>query len=75
MKKKYRRYVQTFNPNIVRLLYGPGSTSGGGGGADFLHFFGSRLVLGSTQPPIKLVPGIPLRIKAAERRTSHPSSS
>ena len=31
----------------------PGSIPGVGGGGDFLHSFMSRLVLGSTQPPIK----------------------
>ena len=38
-------------------LDGPGSTPGIGGVEIFLHFFLSRLVLGSTQPPTQLVPG------------------
>ena len=38
-------------------LDGPGSIPGVGGVEIFLHSFGSRLVLGSTQPPIKWVPG------------------
>ena len=37
----------------------------------FLRSFVSRLVLESTQPPIKLVPAV----KAAECRTSHPLPS
>ena len=32
-----------------------------------------RLVLGSTQPPIKWAPGAFPGVKAAERRTSHPN--
>ena len=34
-------------------LDGPGSIPGVGGVEIFLHFFVSRLALGSTQPPIK----------------------
>ena len=34
-------------------LDGPGSIPGVGGMEIFLHFFMSRLVLGSTQPPLK----------------------
>ena len=37
----------------------------------FLQFFVSRLFLRSTQPPVKLVPGL----KMAEHRASHPTSS
>ena len=40
-------------------------------GGDFLHSFVSRLLLESTQPTIKWVP----KIKAAERRTIHPTFS
>ena len=56
-------------------LDGPGSIPGAGGMEIFLHSFVSRLVLGSTQPPIKSVPGNFSGVKAAERRTSHPTSS
>ena len=38
---------------------------------DFLHSFVSRLLLGSIQPAIECVPGV----KAAERRTRHPTIS
>ena len=34
-------------------LIGPGSIPDGGGGGDFLHSFVSKVVLGSTQPPLK----------------------
>ena len=42
---------------LVYGLDGPGSIPGVGGVRIFLLFFVSRLVLGSTQPSIKLVPG------------------
>ena len=56
---------------------GPGSIPGVGGVEIFLHFFVSRLVLGSIQLPVKWVDyrGLSPGIKAAERRTSHPTSS
>ena len=57
-------------------LDGPGSIPGVRGVEIFLHTFVSRLVLGSTQPPIKNeYRGISPGVKAAERRTSHPTSS
>ena len=56
-------------------LDGPGSIPGVGGVEIFLHSFVSRLALGPTQPPIKWVPGNFPEVKAAERRTSHPTSS
>ena len=52
-------------------LNGPGSFPSDGGVEIFLHFIVSRLVLGSTQPPVKWVPGV----KAVERRISHPTFS
>ena len=66
-------------------ICGPGSSSGkaldygldgyGVGGVEiFLQSFVSRLVLGCTQPPIKLVPGLSPEVKATECRTSHPTS-
>ena len=39
-------------------LDGSGSTPGDGGVEIFLHSFVSRLVLGTTQPPIKRVPDV-----------------
>ena len=51
-------------------LGGPGSIPGVGEVEIFLHTFVSRLVLGSTQPPIKWVPRAFPGIKAVERRTS-----
>ena len=55
-------------------LDGPGSIPGVGGVEISLRSFVSRLVLRSTQPPIKWVPGAFVGVKAAERRTSHPTS-
>ena len=46
-----------------------------GGVEIFLHSFVYRLVLVSTQPPIKWVSGDSPGVKAVERRTSHPTSS
>ena len=62
-------------------IYGPGSLSGkalgyaldgqvsipDGGGVHFFHYFRSRLVLESTQLPVKWVPGV----KMVKRRASH----
>ena len=56
-------------------LDGPHSIPGVGGVEIFLHSFVSRLALGSTKPPINEYRGISLGVKAAERRTSHPTSS
>ena len=52
---------------VRRPEFGAGCRRGG----DFLHFFVSRLLLGSTQPTIKRVPGV----NAAERRTSYSNFS
>ena len=49
---------------------GPGSIPGVGGGGDSLHSFVSRLLLGSTQPPIKWVLGVNM----VKCRASHPTS-
>ena len=51
-------------------LDGPGSIPGVGGVEIFLRSFASRLVLGSTQSPIKCVPGPLPGVKATERRTT-----
>ena len=54
-----------------RLGFDPGCRRG----ADFPSVFASRLVLGSIQPPIKLVPGSSPGVKAAEHRINLPTSS
>ena len=56
-------------------LDGPGSLPGVGGLEIILHSLVSRLVLGSTQPPIKLISELSPVVKAVECRTSHPTSS
>ena len=54
----------------------PGSIPGVEWVEIFLHSFVSRLVLGSSQPPIRCVPGgLCPGVKVAEHRTSHPTSS
>ena len=61
---------------LATVLDGPGSITGVGGGVEiFLHSFVSRLALGCTQPPINEYRIISLGVKAAERSTSHPTSS
>ena len=52
-------------------LGGPGSISGVGEMEIFLDSFLSRLILGSIQPPVKLVLGV----KMAKCRARHPTSS
>ena len=53
----------------------PGVDPGCRRGGEFFHFFMSRLVLGSTKPPIKCVPGFSPVIKTAEHGTIQPTSS
>ena len=79
-KSNIRSFVTSSYIFRIRLalgygLDGPGSIPGVGVVEIFLHSFVSRLALGSTQPPIKCVPGNFSGVKAAERRTSHPTSS
>ena len=56
-------------------LDGPDSIPTIGGLEIFLHSFVSRLALGSTQSPVKLVSGLSPGVKVAEPRVSHPTSS
>ena len=82
--------LQAWHLNIYTMLYGPGSLAArcfttfrtarvqfraSEGLEIFLQSFVCRLVLGSTQPPIKWVPGAFLGLNMAEHRTSHSSSS
>ena len=70
MLYRYYKWVELFLYTL-NITYNPGV----GGVEIFLHSFVSRLALGSTQPPIKWVPGDFSSVKAAEHRTSHPTSS
>ena len=56
-------------------LKGLGSIPGGGGVEIFLHFFVSRLALGPTSPPVKMITRAFPEVKATERTASHPTSS
>ena len=56
-------------------LDGPGSIPVVGGLEIFLHSLVSRLALGSTQPPINEYRGNFQEVKAADSRTSPPTSS
>ena len=57
------------------VVDGPGLIPGVGGLEIFLRSFVPRLVLESTQPPIKSVPGAFTGVREAKRKTSYPTSS